>query len=121
MSKSVPRKESQMRNAIMGLVVALGLLFAPAAANACFLCGMIVGSALSSSPSSQHSSSGLAGDVLYVMPRVNERVADPLSVRQVGMHMASSPTLGNFERNAKQVEGKEHSSLKTFFTKMVPD
>jgi len=71
-----------MRKLLGTLIVIVALTTAPLAAHAqaSFIFGMVVGSALSSSGDTTVANQG-AMNIMYVMPRVAERVTDPLGVR----------------------------------------
>lgn len=70
-----------MRTFVRILVTALSIICAPMAAQAQgFLFGVIAGSSLSSGGTTVHGGDGSA-NVLYLMPRVAERISDPLAMR----------------------------------------
>lgn len=72
-----------MRKIFVNVLASFVLLTGASVAQAqCLLCG-IVGFALGSSASSAAGNAGGGGAVLYIAPRIPERITDPLGVRLV--------------------------------------
>ncbi len=77
-------------------VISFALFVAiPLVAQADFLLGMAVGSAMSSGDDDQATGNG-GGDVLYTAPRIAERISNPLEIRIIASKSQCFSSKGDF-------------------------
>lgn len=112
-------KESDMFNKFVSALVVTVAMFVsiPAAQAQCLLCG-VIGFALGSSSGDNASPmrAGGGGSVLYVAPRIAERISNPLEV-----HIASTNYLRFYKISDRVPEYTMGHTVQQVFDKTVPN